>query len=721
MAGKKKKNDDPAAKIPAGTPEAADPELEDPNLFINREIAWLHLNRRIFEEAVDPTQPLLERIKFLAICGSNLDEFFMVRVSGLKRQFEEGAFKLPPDGMNPSEQLVAIRKELKPLLKDYAKCWEQIKIELAAQGIRIQKVSELSKRQQEGLRDHFKRHIFPTLTPLAMDFSHPFPFISNLSLNLAVVIKEDALPPKYARVKVPNNIFPRLLAVSEDGRKVQPITRIKETKDISLVFLEDICSSFIDMLFPGLDVIATYPFRTTRDAEIEIQIDQASDLLTAVEEGIESRKTGKPVRLEVDPSMPDNVKSLFARNLELTNDYILKFDGPLGLVDLWQLLKLDRPDLKDVQFLSYMVPELSEDKNLFSAIAKKDYAFYYPYDSFQVIVNLLRQAAKDPDVLSIKTTLYRIDKDSPIIDALLRARDEDKAVSALVELKAKFDEENNINWARALEEAGVHVVYGVEDLKVHCKLLQIVRKEGDEIGLYSYISTGNFNAQTAKIYGDIAYLTANHEIGTEVAEVFNTLTGYSKKVEFQHLLVSPYTLNDQILSKIRREIDIQRSGGKGYIAFKLNGLLDKPMIQALYRASRAGVKVDLNVRALCSLKPGIAGISDNIKETSIISRFLEHARIFYFRNGGAEEVLIGSADLMPRNLYRRIEVVLKVPDERIKRHLIEWLNVHLADNVKSRRLLSDGIWERVRPKEGEPLMNSQEWLIQNRGTWHEKA
>ena len=695
-------------------------DLKSSEYYINRELSWLDLNARIFEEAVDSSQPLLERVKFLAICGSNLDEFFMVRVSAIRRQVEEGGLNLAEDEATPSEQLRMIRAEIKSLLRRFSACWQQLVVELAAKGIRVKRVSELGDDQRNALRAYFRDHIFPALTPLAMDFSHPFPFISNLSLSLAVIIEEPNSVEKFARVKVPNDIFPRFFAVPEDGKKIRGINQIKDARNLDLVLLEDIISSDIEMLFPGMRILSTYPFRTTRDAEIEISKDQASDLLTALEEGIESRRLGRPVRLEIDDSMPAKVKHLFASNLGLSNDYVYRFVGPLGLLDFWQFLKLDRPDLKDEPFQAFTPPELAEEKDLFAAVAGRDYVFYFPYDSFGTIVNLLSQAAEDPGVLAIKMTLYRIDKESPIIDALLKARENDKAVSALVELKAKFDEKNNISWARSLEEAGVHVVYGLEDLKVHSKICLIIRKERDEIVRYSYIGTGNFNAVTAKIYGDIGYLTANAEIGMELTEVFNTLTGYSQKKDYKHLWLAPTTLKDEVLRRIEREVEIQKAGGEGYFALKLNGLLDGSIIRAMYRASMAGVKMDLNVRALCSLKPGLPGVSDNIRVVSIIGRFLEHARIYYFRNNGDDELLIGSSDLMPRNLYRRVEVLLRISDLRLKRNILDhMLKVHLAETVKSRRLNPDGKLTRVAPPAGEMGFDSQKWLIEHRGIWHD--
>ncbi|MDG6229707.1 MAG: polyphosphate kinase 1, partial [Candidatus Thermoplasmatota archaeon] len=473
-------------------------------------------------------------------------------------------------------------------------------------------------------------------------------------------------------------------------------------------------------LFPGLQVIATYPFRITRNAEIEISLDQASDLLTAIEEGVESRRIGFPIRLQVDKSMPDTFIDLFAHNLRLSNDFVYKFDGPLGLVHGWELLSIDRPDLKDKPFLASLPKPLSKEQDVFSAIEKHDWVIYYPYDSFNIMVNLLNQAANDPDVLAIKTTMYRIDKRSPIIDALLRAREKGKAVAVLVELKAKFDEENNINWARKLEEEGVHVVYGLEDLKVHAKIFLIVRKKGEKIVRYSLISTGNFNAVTSEIYADISYITANPEIGRELTEVFNSLTGYSQKDNFKRLIVAPKTLRKEIVRRIRREIENhKKNNGGGYIALKLNGLTDKEIIQELYKASRAGVKITLNVRALCCLRPGVPGVSDNIRETSIIGRFLEHARIYYFWNNGDEDVLIGSADMMDRNLERRVEVLLEIPDKRLKSEIIEhMLNIHINDTIKARYLLPDGSWKRTIPSEKDKRLNSQDWLIQNRGIWH---
>ncbi|VUT24344.1 MAG: polyphosphate kinase [Candidatus Methanolliviera sp. GoM_asphalt] len=694
--------------------------LDDPNLYINRELSWIKLNERIFEEANDKTHPLLERVKFLAICGSNLDEFFMVRVSGLKRQLLKGALKVPPDGMTPQEQLTAIEEEIRPLLKEYEKCWKELVPSLSNEGIKIEKVSDLETDQRLFVKKYFESKIFPTLTPLAMDIAHPFPFISNLSQNLAIIIKDPEKGEKYARIKIPSDIFPRFIEIPN---KEYPMSKSKLKKTITLVFLEDIIASHIDALFPGLQIAATYPFRITRNAEMKISLDKASDLLIAIEEGVEFRRTGFPIRLETDKSIPDKLMNLFVRNFGLTNDFVYRFDGPLGLVDLWEIHDIDRPDLRDSPFLPYTPPAFAKDQNVFAAIDKRDWILYSPYDNFNILVNLLMQAAEDPNVLAIKATMYRIAKKSPIIDALKHARENGKVVAVIVELKAKFDEETNINCAKDLEEDGVHVVYGLEDLKIHAKICLIVKKKGNDIVRYSYISTGNLNVDTMGIYADITYLTANPEIGEEITEVFNFFTGYSRKDDYKHLIVAPMTLRKEIMRRINREIECHKKTEDGYIALKLNSLVDEGIIKALYRASIAGVKIDLNVRGLCSLRPNIKGVSEKINVTSIIGRFLEHARIYYFRNGGEEDVLIGSADMMYRNLNRRVEVLLDVPDPKIKTAIIKnMLNIHLKDNVKARRLLPDGTYERVTQTSDsdEERLNSQIWLTENRGIWHDE-
>jgi polyphosphate kinase len=534
-------------------------------------------------------------------------------------------------------------------------------------------------------------------------------FISNPSINLAVSVRHPQRGDRYARVKIPLDLFPRFVPIpgSAPGR-IQ-----------DFVLLEDLVADNLDLLFPGMKVRDVHMFRITRDADIEITTDEAEDLLTAIEESVETRRVGSPIRLEVDNDMPDKLVDLFATKLGLHPLMVFRSTAPLSLVGFWDLLSLNRPDLKDPPFLPYVSADLVPEKSLMAAVEHRDRLFYHPYDSFVPMVTILNQAANDPQVLAIKITLYRIDKHSPIIDALMEARENGKAVAAVVELKARFDEENNIVWARALENAGVHVVYGLMDRKVHAKLLLVVRKAGDSIIRYSHMSSGNYNAQTSRIYGDIGYLTADPDIGADVADLFNYLTGYSHKDSYRKLMVAPVTLKKEMISRIDREAARHREHGDGYMAFKLNGLLDPDVIQALYRASQDGVRIDLNVRGLCALRPGVKGLSENIKVNSIVGRFLEHARIYYFRNGGEEEVFLGSSDMMPRNLKRRVEVLFPVLDEEYRRRLVdEILPIHLKDNVKSRDMLPDGTYVKRKPIKGEEIVHSQDWLIKNRGSWH---
>jgi len=694
-------------------------DLDRNEYYINRELSSLAFNRRVLEEAMDPEHPLLERVKFLAICGSNLDEFFMSRVSDLRRQLAKGSFKNTADGMLPAQTLDKVREELVPILVEHGSCWhEHLRPLLKSAGIHVYKWSELEEEQRDAMRRYFELEVFPTLTPLAFDAYRPFPFISNLTINLAVMIRDCQRKDCFARVKVPTTTFPRFVPIpNNDGMENKATGKLT----MNYVLLEDLIAANLDLLFPGMEVISSHPFRVTRDAEIEIQLEDSEDLLTAVEEGVESRRLGPPVRLEVDRTMPEAMRDLLARKLDLPKYLVFQHDAPLGLVDFWQMLGIDRPELKDVPFGPYIPQELASPEKIFTALAKRDYLLYHPYDSFAPMVTFLQQAANDPDVLAIKITLYRIDKRSPVIDALIQARKNGKQVAAVVELKAKFDEENNINFARALEQEGVHVVYGPLDLKVHAKMCLVVRKERGGIVRYSHLSSGNYNNVTTKVYGDLGYITVNEDIGADVSHLFNALTGYADITRYRKLLVAPKNLRSGMLERIHREIDKHHEHGNGYIAFKLNGLLDKEIIKALYQASQEGVKVDLNVRGLCALRPGVKGVSENIVVTSIVSRFLEHSRVFYFRNGGKEEILLGSSDLMPRNLDRRVELLFPVMDKKIKAALTKYiLTTHLKDNVKSRRLGSDGSYMRASPASGEEILDSQKWLLKNRGIWHEE-
>ncbi len=707
MGKKKKKKKDPI-------------DLEDPSLYVNRELSWIKFNQRVLEEALDTSHPLLERIKFLSIVASNLDEFFMVRVSGLRRQLAAGVLKAPPDGMTPAEQLAAIRRQLLPQLAQQYECWhEDLLPKLHEAGIRVLSYDDLKRKQRSLMRSYFRDEIFPALTPLAFDPGHPFPHISNLSMNLAVVVNDPLHGQRFARLKVPNT-FPRLLHIpSEETADEYQSLGLAQAMSNNFVWLEEVVSANLDMLFPGVEIEAAYPFRVTRDADPEIEEDEASDLLIAIEESVRQRDFGSVVRLEVDKTMPEQIRDILINNLGLAPYQVYTVDGPLGLANVMELMDVNRPDLKDRPFQPSVPPPLSTEENIFSVIRRHNILVYHPYDSFDPVVEFVRSAAQDPEVLAIKQTLYRVGPNSPIVAALMDARENGKQVAVLVELKARFDEENNIVWARSLEEAGVHVVYGLVGLKTHAKICLVVRHERDGIRRYVHMATGNYNDVTARVYADLGYFTCDPDIGADLSDLFNALTGYSQKDEYRKLLVAPGKMQEQIVARIDREIEQHEKNGDGYIALKMNSLVDKYCIEALYRASQAGVKVDLQPRGICCLRPGVPGVSENIEVTSIVGRFLEHARIYYFHNGGDEEILTGSADLMPRNLYRRVETLFPVEDPSLRAALRDQiLKVHLKDNVKARRMLPDGSYEWVEPKDDESRINSQLWLIEHRGVWH---
>ncbi len=705
--------------------EQAQINLNDPNLYINRELSHIQFNQRVLEEALDERHPLLERVKFLAIFASNTDEFFMIRVSGLRRQLAAEVLETPPDGMTPAEQLAAIRERLLPLLTRHSECWHKDLLpKLREAGINVLRYDELKRKQRKLLRRHFEREIFAALTPLAFDPGHPFPHISNLSMNLAVVINDPQYGERFARLKVPN-IFPRLLRIpSEEKAESYENLGLVEEVSTNFVWLEEVIAANLDLLFPGMEIIAAYPFRITRDADPEIEEDEASDLLLTIEESVRMRHFGFAVRLEVESAMPKRIFDILTSHLELAPYQVYVKDAPIGMASLMELTKITRPDLKDPPFLPAVPPPLTTEESIFSVIKNQDILLYHPYDSFTPVVDLLYAAARDPNVLAIKQTLYRVGPNSPVVAALMRARQNGKQVAVLVELKARFDEENNIVWARALERAGVHVVYGLVGLKTHTKLLMVVRRERAGITRYIHMSTGNYNDVTARLYSDIGFFTCDPDIGADVADLFNALTGYSHKQAYRKLLVAPGLMRQQILDRIEREIERHQQHGDGYLAFKMNALVDRKCIQALYRASQVGVKVDLQVRSICCLRPGVAGVSDNITVTSVVGRFLEHPRIYYFRNGGNdnEEILMGSADLMPRNLDRRVEQLFPVQDPNLRDSVFNHiLSVHLQDNMQARRLLPNGSYERVQPQEGKPELNSQLWMIEHRGLWNEEG
>jgi polyphosphate kinase len=695
-------------------------DLNDPSLYINRELSWLEFNRRVLEEALDERHPLLERVKFLSIFSNNLDEFFMIRVSGLRRQLAAGTLKTPPEGMTPAEQLAAIRRELLPELARQSDCWHfDLLPKLKQAGIEVMDYDDLKRKQRKLMRRYFEREIFPVLTPLAFDPGHPFPHISNLSMNLAVVVNDPLHGERFARLKVPSTL-PRLLRIpSEEKAEDYERLGLGEVMSNNFVWLEQVVTANLDMLFPGLDIVAAYPFRVTRDADQEIEEDEAADLLATIEESVRMRHFGSAVRLETDHAMADRVRDILITNLRLAPYQVYTSDGPIGMADLMQLTRVDRPDLKDRPFQPAMPPPLATEESIFSVIRRRNILLYHPYDSFTPVVDFVREAARDPDVLAIKQTLYRVGPNSPIVAALMKARENGKQVAVLVELKARFDEENNIVWARALERAGVHVVYGLVGLKTHAKICLVIRRERDGITRYVHMATGNYNGVTARIYTDIGYFTNDSALGAEASYLFNALTGYSHNDEYSKLLVAPGAMREQILDRIEREIKRHQEHGDGYLAFKMNQLVDKACIQALYRASQAGVKVDLQVRGICCLRPGVPGVSENVTVTSIVGRFLEHPRIYYFRNGGEEEILLGSADLMPRNLDRRVEQLFPIEDPRLRDALRDHiLGIHLKDNVQARRLLPDGSYKRLHPQDGESELDSQLWMLEHRGIWH---
>lgn len=687
-----------------------DIDLKNPSLYINRELSHIEFNRRVLQECYNQEQPLLERLKFLAIFTSNMDEFFMVRVSGLKQQVLLGVTKTPADGLLPREQLVAIHRTVTQLFAEAMKCWREVlQPALVEAKITVYDYSELKRRQQLNLRDYFERSIFPVLTPLAFDPGHPFPHISNLSLNLAAVIRDpNTDETHFARIKVPATL-PRLVSL----KPIDPDDLLLPTTH-KFVWVEQVIAANLDRLFPGMEIIAAYPFRVTRNTDMEIQEEEADDLLLTMEKNLRQRHFGFPVRLEIDENTPDDIRELLLQNLEMSAYDIYTFNGPLGLSSIWELHKLERPELKDDRFRPYIPANLHSDENIFNALEKQDYLLHHPFDSFSPVIDFLRQAAEDPDVLAIKQTLYRVGPNPPIVRALMRARENGKQVSVLVELKARFDEESNIEWARALENVGVHVVYGLVGLKTHCKVTLVVRREKDGIKRYVHVATGNYNSITARLYTDLGFMTSQEDIGEDATELFNYLTGYSKQRIYRKFLVAPVNLRSSLLEFIEREAAL---GKKGRLIIKVNALVDPEIIRALYRASQAGAKIDLIVRGICCLRPGLEGISDNIRVVSIVGRFLEHSRIYYFHNNGKSDMYLGSADPMPRNIDRRVEVLFPIESELMRREILDGiLDVYFRDTTNASELTADGRYVTLstKRKEGDKPFSAQKWLLNGR-------
>jgi polyphosphate kinase len=670
--------------------EGAHGPLEDvqgaADRYLNRELSWLDFNARVLSLADRPDVPLLERAKFLAIFSTNLDEFFQVRVAGLKDQEAAGlGGNVSLEGTSPAQQLAAIRSRVEDLLAHQDRIFlHEVVPALADAGIRLSNWEELDEEDTAWLISEFEQRIYPVLTPLAVDPSHPFPYISNLSLSLAVMVRDpDTGQRRFARVKVPD-LLPRFV-VLPDGERFVP--------------LEQVIAARLSSLFPGMEIESHHPFRVTRNADLTLEEEEADDLLAAVEVELRRRRFGRAVRLELPRGVDDEIVTLLRRELDLEDEDLYVTDAPLDLSGLWNVWSLPRPDLKDKPWKSVPPLRASNDEeplDVFGRIRAGDVLVHHPYDSFtDSVAAFIRQAATDPAVLTIKQTLYRTSSDSPIIAALIRAAEAGKQVAALVELKARFDEQANVAWARALEQVGVHVVYGMVGLKTHTKTALVVRQEPQGIRRYCHIGTGNYNEQTARIYEDIGLLTCDPEIGADLTQLFNYLTGYGRQERFRKLVVAPGRLRPTLASLIRREAD---AGADGRIVLKMNSLVDSDMIDALYDASASGVDIDLVIRGICCLRPGVPGLSDRIRVRSIVGRYLEHSRVFYFANGdgpGRPAYYIGSADLMPRNLDRRVEAVVPVKDAALQQRLQEVLDVNLADDVLAWRLLPDGSWRKV--------------------------
>ncbi|MBW4519664.1 MAG: polyphosphate kinase 1 [Scytolyngbya sp. HA4215-MV1] len=695
-----------------------------PKPFFNRELSWLEFNCRVLHEALDPRTPLLERLKFMAIFSSNLDEYFMVRVAVLKQQVEAQVRKLSADGLTPQEQLAKISQRLRPdVEKQHRHFHQALRPQLAAQGIYLLDYIELNQEQRTYFQKYFEEQIFPVLTPLAVDPGHPFPYISNLSLNLAVVVQDAETGEElFARVKVPK-VLPRFLPLPENLRMQQ--------KDRLAVWtgvpLEQVIAHNLAPLFPGMTILEYYPFRVTRDADLELEEDEADDLMLAIEQELRKRRFGgSVVRIEIHTSTPDNVREMLVREMSLQESDVYESEGLLCLSDLMSFMALPLSELKDPVWQAVTPPRLRRvlepdkeemkrelEEDFFTVIRRKDLLVHHPYYSFSTTVqHFITHAAHDPNVLAIKMTLYRTSGDSPIVQALIDAAENGKQVAVLVELKARFDEENNILWARKLEKVGVHVVYGLVGLKTHTKIALVVRREEGRIRRYVHIGTGNYNPKTARIYTDLGLLSCREDLGADLTDLFNYLTGYSRQKNYRKLLVAPVNLRDRMMALIRREIDHQKNGFHARIILKVNALVDPRLITTLYEASQAGVEIDLVVRGICCLRPGVPELSDNIRVISIVGRFLEHSRIFYFHNRGQEEVLIGSADWMPRNLDRRVEACVPIEDPEISKDLQEILGVMLADNRQAWDLQPDGRYIQRRPDANCSEQSAQKTLME---------
>ena len=684
-------------------PEASAPSLDDPSLYINRELSWLAFNDRVLEEALDERNPLLERLKFIAIYGTNLDEFFMIRIAGLKQQIEAEVHKRSDDGLLPEEQLAAVAARLRPSLAVMTSCLDdELLPALARNGVKILEYGELEPDQRQVMKQYFHERVFPVLTPLAIDAGHPFPYISTLSLSLAVELREETASGSVdyvARVKVPPSL-PRFVPVEAPaGQRL-------------FVLLEDLIANNLQSLFSGMTIVGSYAFRVTRDADLDLQEDEADDLLRAIESELRKRRFGEPVRLECESGIPSELRSMLRDALNLTDFDVYDIDGMMATSALWTMVGLDEPALKDPPFTASIPRRLRGATDLFAVIREGDVLLHHPYQSFDPVVQFVRQAASDPDVLAIKQTLYRTSGNSPVVGALIDAAENGKQVATLIELKARFDEENNILWARNLERVGAHVVYGLAGLKTHAKVTLVVRNEPEGIRCYMHFGTGNYNDKTAKLYTDLSLFTCRADLGSDVTQLFNSLTGFSKSETYERLLVAPTGLRTGFMNLIERETEHAKAGRPSGITAKLNAINDARIAAALYRASQAGVPIELIVRGMCVVRPGLPGVSETIRVRSIVGSFLEHSRIFVFTNAGQREVYIGSADWMGRNLDRRVETVVPVLDPILQDVICDdIMNVYVRDNVKSRTLHADGTYERRVPRPGEARIDAQQIFL----------
>jgi polyphosphate kinase len=698
--------------------EAPPAEPLPANRFLNRELSWLDFNARVLTLAEDTTTPLLERAKFLAIFANNLDEFYMVRVAGLQRRLSTGLPVQGPDGLSPREQLGLIAERTTDLMTRHAACFtDDVAPALAYHQILFLRWVDLDAVERDRLRTYFRDQIFPVLTPLAVDPAHPFPYISGLSLNLAVFVRDpDGGPEHFARIKVPNNV-PRFVSVDSPGRSsVMATGPDAGGRKSRFLPVEELIAAHLGQLFSGMQILEHHLFRVTRNAELEVDDDRDEDLLQALERELARRRFGPPVRLEVASTMSDHVLERLVRELDMEEEHVVRVPGLLDLSRLWQIFDgVDRPELKYRPFVPATHPSFAEGetpRSVFSRLREGDILVHHPYHSFNTSVQrFIEQAAADPQVLGIKQTLYRTSGDSPVVDALIAAARAGKQVVVLVEVKARFDEQANIGWARMLEQAGCHVVYGLVGLKTHCKTAMVVRQESGQLRRYCHIGTGNYHPKTARIYEDFGLLTADPEVGADLTDLFNVLTGYSRQTAYRRLLVAPHGVRSGIIDRIEREVEHARAGRPASISIKVNSIVDEEIADALYRASQAGVPVDLLVRGICTLRPGVPGLSDRIRVRSIVGRFLEHSRVLRFSNGGADEFWIGSADLMHRNLDRRVEALVQVADPTAQTELRRVFEIAMSDASAGFDLAPDGEWHRRHAAGDVPFEDVQEVLL----------